>query len=393
MESKFNSELKEVLLDRGLVEESISKLETVCGVIDEAGLIKLVTTKSDDQIVGYIGCTILAAQDLIAAYTPAKPEPISEVVTSNQQVGSLDLLPAVPENDSFLELLKVGGVLKVGKIEVISAIKAAIAASLGLYDLPDTLKKLMEDFAETQEEPVTEQYFELQNMITTRNYAEVLSVLKIAGNFMTETRKKAFLGKLNTELWEAIRSFQIQLSQWQEKWLAGISNPGMLLAAMGTGKAGLALPPGMMQPPDASDIRDEAEAVINRINKVFAGVGIPVARALAYEATRIKGILEAPGLPAAIGATNKDQMLKTIGIAVGADYVRLERNITRFALSIMELPNVAAGNEELAYLSAMIQLSLAIPWDKLTNMSNTTVIGKTGREATKIGARFPDEKQ
>jgi len=131
------------------------------------------------------------------------------------------------------------------------------------------------------------------------------------------------------------------------------------------GKAGAMMPPGMMAPPETAGLHDEAEAVINSINKVFGGFGIPVAKALAYDATRIKNVLENPGLPAAIGVTTREQMLKTLGLSVGADYVRLERNITRFTLAIMEFPKITVPNEEYAYLGAMIQLGATIPWDKL----------------------------
>ena len=37
----------------------------------------------------------------------------------------------------------------------------------------------------------------------------------------------------------------------------------------------------------------------------------------------------------------------------------------RYALAIMELPNVTSGNEEYGYLAAMLQLGAAIPWDRL----------------------------
>jgi hypothetical protein len=107
--------------------------------------------------------------------------------------------------------------------------------------------------------------------------------------------------------------------------------------------------------------------VINSINKVFAGVGIPVAKALAYDATRIKGVLENPALPAAVGAPNRDQMLRQLKLGVSADYVRLERNITRFTLGIMEFKKITVPNEEYSYLGAMLQLGLTIPWDKLGN--------------------------
>ncbi|HEU5114714.1 MAG TPA: hypothetical protein VFT82_03035 [Candidatus Paceibacterota bacterium] len=294
------------------------------------------------------------------------PQIAGEPATA-ERAHSFDALPSVPEDASFLEMLKVGGSLKVGKVEVISAMKAAIAEQLGLFDIPTTLTEKMESFAEAQEEPVGPDFYTLRKLIARRSYAEVLAVLDVPGDFVTAGRRSAFLEKLNTLLWPELASFHRQLVGWSDSWNTGAANPGLALTMMAMAQSGnrMAMPPGMLQPPDTSAVRDSAEALINTINKVFAGFGIPVARALAYDATKIKEVLENNKLPPAIGATNKDQMLKMLGIAVGADYVRTERNITRYTLAAMELKDVPGGNEEYAYLGALLQLGLTIQWDKL----------------------------
>jgi hypothetical protein len=292
------------------------------------------------------------------------------------------MLPNVPEDTSFLEMLKIGGVLKPGVTEVISAIRAALADKVGLYDLSDIIVKKMEEFAEEQEEAIGESFFKLREIIVSRSYGDVLSVLKVPGSFVTEGRRVKFLSKLDTDLWSELRSFDNQLNAWQEAYMKGIANPGLalsMLAMAQSGRGGM-LPPGMMQAPETATLRDAAEAVVNKINKIFAGFGVPVARALAYDATRIKTVLEDPALPAALGATNREQMIKMLGVSVGADYVRLERSITRYTLAIMELPKVTSGNEEYAYLGAMLQLGSSIPWDKLPNGSGARAgIGRTSR--------------
>ena len=191
---------------------------------------------------------------------------------------------------------------------------------------------------------------------------------------MSDKRKRETLSRLNTMLWPALRGFDNQLMSWMNTWNQGAANPGLLAMAMlhNSGAHGV-LPPGMLQPPDTAVLRDEADAVVNQINKVFAGTGIPVARALAYDAMRIREVLEDPNLPSTVGAATRDQMLKMLGIDVGSDYVRLERNVTQFALAIMELPKVASGDDELTYFSAMWQLGSQIPWDKLgtSNISSS----------------------
>jgi len=298
------------------------------------------------------------------------------------------VLPTVPEDNSFLELLKVGGVLKPAATEVLSAIKAALASRLGVYALPDLIIEKMELFADAQDEPVGEAFFELRKLVIKRSYGDVLSVLGVEGSFVSEKRKTAFLARVDDNLWREVRSFYDQIVAWQNSWMTGVSNPGMaltMLAMTSAGGRGSVMPPGMMQPPETDGIRDAAESVINNINKVFAGVGVPIARALAYDATRIKAVLESPGLPAALGATNREQMLKMLGVTVGADYVRLERNLARFVLGVMKLPEVPSGNDEYLYLGALLQLGNAIPWDKLQDVvpTRTSIIGSgrtNGRE-------------
>jgi hypothetical protein len=62
-------------------------------------------------------------------------------------------------------------------------------------------------------------------------------------------------------------------------------------------------------------------------------------------------------------------MLKMFHADIAADYVRLEMNVTRYALAIMQLPKITAGQQETVYLGAMLQLGLSISWDKLTTVS------------------------
>ena len=308
------------------------------------------------------------------------PQLTTEVAAPGS-INTFEALPSVPEDASFLEMLKVGGVLKPGVTEVISALRAALANKLGLYDIQDVVLEKMESFAESQDQPVGESFYALRKLVTSRSYGDILEVLGVPGSFASATRKRDFLRKVDI-VWDELRSFNTQLDAWQQAWMKGAANPGLVMAAMFAGSQagrGAILPPGMMSPPETNGLRDAAEAVINKINKVFSGVGVPIARALAYDATRIKKFLEDPALPAAIGAANRDQMLKTLGITVGADYVRLERSVTRYTLAIMELPKVTPGNEELSYLGAMMQLGASISWDKLPSGSGSSFGGGAAR--------------
>lgn len=294
------------------------------------------------------------------------PAPTVEPGTGRPAGPSFDVLPQVPDDNSFTEMLKVGGILKVGTTEMIAGTRAALADAVGVFELPDKIVEQMETFALAQDEPVGDDFFRLQKMVVERNYGEILSALGVSGRFVSQKRKNELLRRLQSGLWPALSSFNVQLKAWQDSWAAGMANPAVMLAALTFGQGGHgSMAQNMLQAPDTSTIRDAADSVVDRINRVFAGTGIPVARALAHDATGIKKVLEDPQLPMAIGAANREQMLKQLGVNVSADYVRLEQNITRFVLAIVDLPKVTAGNEEYAYLAALIQLGSAIPWDKL----------------------------
>lgn len=291
---------------------------------------------------------------------------IPSVDTMGSLVKMAGILPAIPDDTSFVEALKIGGDLRVGVTEVIAAVKACLAYRVGFYDLPDVLKERMEKFAESLDEPCSPEFFEVQDLVTKRSYADVLRVFKVSGSFVTEGRKKAFLSKLEGNLWEALGSFQKQLAAWNKSWMENASNPAVLastIAAVVGGSGGM--PTGMMAPPDTATLRDSAEAAIMTINRVFAGFGIPIARAMAYEAEQIKGVLGNAKLPQLLGAANREQMLKLLGVGVEGDYVRLERNLVQYTVAVMDYPKTTAGQQELMYLSQLLQLGVVIDFDKL----------------------------
>ncbi len=288
---------------------------------------------------------------------------VSESVTA---VVNMDILPSVPNDDSWISTLKTGGELKVDQSVVISAIRAALANRSGLYDIPKTLVKLMESHAEELEDPVGNEFFKLRKLLTKRSYAEIFNALDVEGSFVTESRKTTFMSRLNAGLWPSVKNFHDQLKGWQDTWQQGAANPNAMMMAMAAMQSGAALPPGMMQAPETDTLRDSAEALNESINGVFAGTGIVVSMALAYDAQNIKQVLENDKLPSQIGAANREQMLKKLDVNVSADYVRLEANITKYVLGVMGLSKVAAGNEETSYLGALLMLGNSIPWDRLS---------------------------
>ncbi len=280
---------------------------------------------------------------------------------------SLGILPSVPDDASLLAQLKAGASLKVSQPTVVLAARAALADRCGYFQIPSLLVDRMEQYAESLEETVGEDFYKLRKLISQRNYAEIYEGMPgIDGNFVSQKRRDAFLKRLDTLLWPALISFQSQLKAWGESWQQGMMSPATTMALLLGGGAGAhAMPPGMLQPPPTDALRDAADAVSMQINKVFAGVGVPVAMALGFDALKIKEVLDNPSLPAQIGAANRDQMLKVLGVVVAPDYSRLEDNMVRYLLAILRYPAVTP-DAELSFLTALTMLGGQIPWDKLT---------------------------
>lgn len=318
-----------------------------------------------------VGMKTLTARRVVAALK--KPEPVVNTVSA---VSFDAVLPSVPTDESWLTALRSGGVLKVEQSTVISAVRAALAHRARLYEIPDVLLAKMETFSDENEEQVDPEFFRMRKLITRRNYAEVFEAIDgLDGNYVTEARKKRLLQRVDQHLWPAIIAFYEQLKSWQAAWMQGATNPALMMSAiMAASGGGNVMPPGMMQPPDTGALRDHADAVADAINKVFAGTGVQIAAALAYDAAKINETLSNPRLPTLIGAANREQMLRQLGVAVSATYPRLERNLTQFVLSVMQVKDQPAGNEELQYFGALFMLGSQIPWDQLS--SHNTVGGK-----------------
>ena len=356
------------LKELGVGDEAISRIR-VLGVNEVSDLRYL----KEETLIS-AGLNVVQAAKLVEALVP--PAPVAEATALGAATFDA-VLPTVASDASWLEALKTGGVLKVDQSTVTAAVRAALAKKVGLFDIPTKLADAIERFADSNEEQVDASFYALRKQITRRNYAEVFAAIDgLDGSFVTDKRKQQLLERVDKHLWPAIYDFHGQLQNWQEAWMQGAANPAMFMAALMPGSVGM--PPGMMAPPETAVLRDSADAVADAINRVFAGTGVQIAAALAYDAAQIKKTMEDPRLPSMIGAANRDQMLKQLGVAVSATYPRLETNLTRFVLATLQAKDQPAGNEEYQYFGSLYMLGQQIPWDQLGGRSKHTLSGVAG---------------
>lgn len=328
------------------------------------------------------GIKLVKARKLITEFSaPAQAAPVQAVTAAESRAmaqGQLEtLLPPVPNDDSWLNALKSGGILKVDDSSYIAAIRAAMAERAGLYNVPAALAEAMERYADETEEQVDPTFFALRKSLTRRNYADIFAAIDgLDGSFITESRRKEFLTRIRTALWPAIIDSFRALDSWYQTWRASFSDPSMIIAAIGGG-LGAGAGMGMVTPPDTASLHDAGDTLVDSINRVFRGTGVQVAAAMAYDANTIRNTLEKPGLPAMVGVKNRELMLKKIHANVSSNYVRLEQNLVKYVLGFVKHDTVTS-DVEVQYFAALWQLGTQINWNELNSGSSVGIEGLTG---------------
>lgn len=306
--------------------------------------------------------------DLKRAATPAA-EAVRPRFGGGAATSSLAALPTVPDDNDFLTMLQVGGVLKPEPTDVMAAIRALFAQQIEATDLDDRLLTAIEQRALDNDEQVPQVYYDLEKARARKAHAEVLKALGAPGNLVTERRKKELLGRLGG-LWDVLQAFNAQAEAWRDNWTKQSANPGAIIAMMSG-----AMMPGILEAPDTGPVIDAATGVIDRLNRMFAGTGVPVARALAADAIQLKQLVERTELVAAVGAASREEMLRKLGIGVSADVVRTERSVCQFALATLNLPKVSPDQLPM-YIFALAQLGTTIPFSQLKASGNGVGSGK-----------------
>lgn len=317
------------------------------------------------------------ANELKSIAKPATSPSMTAAETRAIQGQFEALLPSIPTDESWLNALKAGGILKVDESSYIAAIRAALADRAGLYDIPAALAKAMEEYADETEEQVDPTFYVLRKSLTRRNYGEIFAAIDgLDGTFITESRRREFLSRIRDVLWPAIAESYRTLDSWCQVWRASYSDPSMLLAAISGGLSGGA-GIGMITPPDTSQLHDAGDTLVDSINRVFRGTGVQIAAAMAYDASVIRNTLEDTRLPSMVGVKNREMMLKKIGANVSSNYVRLEQNLVKYVLAFAK-HDMVTSDVEVDYFIALWQLGTQINWNELGGAS-TGVTGLTGK--------------
>lgn len=375
--STTNAEVRAKLAEYGADEAAIMKVINDLGVetLDDLASLEVADLTC-------VGVKLAKARRLVAELkAPAKPASTATTAAETRAIQTQfeALLPAIPSDDSWLNALKTGGILKVDESSYIAAIRAALADRAGLYNVPEALAKAMEKYADETEEQVDPTFYALRKSLTRRTYGDIFAAIDgLDGTFITEGRRKEFLGRIRETLWPAIAESYQTLDGWYQTWRASFSDPSMLLAAISGGLSGGAAGIGIMTPPDTAALHDAGDALVDSINRVFRGTGVQVAAAMAYDASVIRNTLEDTRLPSMVGVKNREMMLKKIGASVSSNYIRLEQNLVKYVLAFAKHDTVTS-DVEVNYFVALWQLGTQINWSELGGGHRDGITGITGK--------------
>ena len=146
------SDVRAKLAEYGADETVVNK------IIDELGVesIEELASLEVSDLTG-VGMKLAKARKMVSDLkTPVPdtkaPAPTTVVQTQAFQSQFESLLPSIPSDESWLNALKTGGILKVDQSSYIAAIRAALADRAGLYKIPEVLSKAMEAYADETEE-------------------------------------------------------------------------------------------------------------------------------------------------------------------------------------------------------------------------------------------------
>ena len=351
----------EKLSSFGISNAAIHYIEDELGVSDLSDL-----TLLDEGDLIKAGVKPVQARKLLAELKKGTSATTGITDAGKQAIQSQleTLLPAIPSDESWLNALKTGGVLKVDESSYIAAMRAALADRAGLYKVPTALADAMEKYADETEEQVDPTYYALRQSLTRRRYGDIFAAIPgLDGSYITDARRKEFLKRIQDTLWPELAASYRALDNWYQTWRASFADPSMLIAAISGGLGGHA-GVNMVTPPDTSPLHDAGDTLVDAVNRVFRGTGIQVAAAMAYDANLIRKTLEDPRLPSMVGVKNRDLMLKKIGINVSSNYVRLEQNLVKYMLSFVNHDTVTS-DVETNYFVALWQLGTQIDWNSL----------------------------
>lgn len=332
-----------ILKEQGVDDLQIAAIKEKLGVETLADL--AIVTEVD---LVSAGVKTIPARNLMNKLNPPK----NSTVTTTQ-------LPDPIQGDSLLAALVSGGISNVDTSTVVAAVSVALANKFNMFSIPDKMAELMLEFAKKGNKPVNLTILKLIETVTKRDYAPVFGTFEGSpSKYVTKATRNDLFKNIDTYLWPALFDFFKQLQVWQTEYMKNAPTATLInLVRPGTNQV------GMM--PSTATLRAQASALIDSINKVFSGFGQLTAVALTCEANSIKKIINDDKYPPLIGAPDREQMLKELGIEVSFADQMVESSLIQFIMCCDMVKTLPMNDNEYQFFDSMYNVGKDIPWDKL----------------------------
>ena len=292
-------------------------------------------------------------------------------------------LPSVSSDESLLQGLQIGGILKVSDATYQAALRVFLADRAGLFTVREKIRSKMEAQSEKILEPVPPMYWKIMRSITRHNYGDLFAAIEgLDGTYITDKRRTEFVNRLKNELFPVVVEGYGAVCGWSESYNnMGYNLAGLAAAIRGGAGAGLA------NCPPVDPVLDASATLKDAINRVFRGTYMPVAAAMTKDAMDTTALLNDPSLPALVGSESKDIMLRDLGLNVTANVTRCEKALVQFVLGLTKFDTESVGNE-INYILALASVGQNIPWSQLGYSVATPGHPGRGSGATTLGGRI-----
>ncbi len=352
---------------------------TAAGLCDDLGL-----TSVDDlsmltvPMLAGLGVKMIPATKIVNACAAPTPTPApaptpTPAPSAGLMAGASVVLPEVPVGLSLLSRLRVGGVMRVKTDTLVGAVRVLFTERCGFFDLVERLRDSIEQRAEKTKRPVPPIFLKLDSLAKSADYAEMMNLLRDEG--LSDRRRytsKAEKDKLFSAMGPIFSEFQaIQnlLEKYLGQMMAGgnpqVMTQALLAAISGVPNPGLAL---MMQPTPPTALVAAISGLIDRINSMFAGTRAITAAALQPDVASVASILDNEELYAALGATDREQMLEELGLSASVDLIQLEQDVLKYIVSVLDIPSRDSASQPMV-IGAVSMLGSQIQWDRLNDLA------------------------
>jgi len=394
------------ITDTQKVEELANALFPLLGDIDDNSVAMLQNPEDtpDAEIKSAIASfripTALVNKAIRGVRKVEVKEPAPPIVPSAATiVPAAPTLPPVPRGLTLLRALKTGGLLHFKPETLVGAMGSLLVDSLGLSDIEERLRDAIEKrYDITLKRPVPPIYLQIDALAKSREYAEMLEVLRVElgvadrRRYISASQREKLHASI-APIFRELKAIQDTLQGYFDKMGGGGASQALMQQAMQNFVLGLPPNPALAalikpQPPTA--VVAAVEGMIERANKMLAGTRSITAAALLPEAASWSALLENEDLYAAMGVEDKEQMLTELGISADADLILAEENVAAFMLAVFEIPKTPPANLPM-YIASLAMVGIDIPWDRLdTLVQNRSTPRRPVAPSTKEERAFRD---